>query len=300
MSGFKMHDEEVDTGTYVVRRLLETQFPQWAHLRLEAVSSTGTVNAIYKLGREMAVRLPRVQWWAGDLDTELACLPKLAGALPLSIPEPLGSGTPAEGYPFRWAIYRWLPGEPWAAEQIGDLGQAAADLARFVAALQRVDTTGAPDSRRGGSVVSQDAGTRSAIQALAGTLDADLATATWEASLRAPAWDRPAVWMHGDLLPANLLVADGRLSAVIDFGLAGVGDPAADLIATWCLFSAEERSIYHAQLQVDDATWVRGRGWALSIALQIIPYYSETNPGFVDIAKRMVDEVLGDYDNLAR
>ena len=214
--------------------------------------------------------------------------------------EPLGSGTPAEGYPFRWAIYRWLPGEPWAAEQIGDLGQAAADMARFVAALQRVDTTGAPASRRGGTVASQDVGTRSAIQALVGTLDADLATATWEASLRAPAWDRSAVWMHGDLLPANLLVADGRLSAVIDFGLAGVGDPAADMIATWCLFSAEERSIYRAQLQVDDATWVRGRGWALSIALQIIPYYSETNPGFVDIAKRMVDEVLGDYDNLTR
>ncbi len=295
MSGFRMHDYEVDTGCGLVRRLLGSQFPQWADLRLEPVASTGTVNAIYRLGHEMVVRLPRVHHWAADIDTELTCLPRLARELPLAVPEPVGFGHPGLGYPFSWAIYRWIPGEPWAADKVDDLHRAVTDLAKFVTALHHVDAVGAPVSRHGEPLQSQNPATRAAVQALTGTVESDWCTAVWEESLAAPPWERQAVWIHGDLLPANILVRDGRVSAVIDFGLAGIGDPAADMIPAWTLFGPLERDAFRSALGVDDATWLRGRGWALSIALQIIPYYSKTNPTFVDMAKRVLDQIRHDH-----
>ncbi len=289
-----MHHHEVETGPRLVKRLLAAQFPQWAQLPLEAVHSAGTVNAIYRLGADMAVRVPRVEEWARDLDAEVAWLPTLAPILPLAVPAPLGIGSPAADYPFRWAIYRWLPGEPWATERVADPHEAAAALAGFVEALHQVGIAGAPASRRGAPLQTQDVPTRKAIQDLAGTIPTDSVTAVWEASRRTPAWDRPVVWIHGDLLPPNLLLEDGRLRAVIDFGLAGVGDPAADMIPAWAVFDADERNVFRSGVHVDDATWARGRGWALSIALQIIPYYAETNPVLVEIAGRMVREILDD------
>jgi aminoglycoside phosphotransferase (APT) family kinase protein len=295
MRSEKMHAEEVDIDASVVGGLLAAQFPQWADLPIEPVPSDGTVNAIYRLGEDMCVRLPRVEWWAADLETEIQWLPKLARHLPLAIPEPLAKGNPDEAYPLHWAVYRWLPGEPWAADRVRDVGEAAADLAKFVAALQRVDPTGGPPSGRSKPLVMRDAETRAAIESVQGIVDTDLATAAWEGALRAPPWDGVPVWTHGDLLPPNVLVDHGRVTAVIDFGVVGLGDPACDVIAAWSILSDDARDIFRAALHVGDGTWDRGRGWALSIGLLIIPYYLDTNPPLVAMATRMVDEVLGDY-----
>jgi aminoglycoside phosphotransferase (APT) family kinase protein len=229
------------------------------------------------------------------VEREQQWLPKLAPFLPLAIPVPLAKGQPGEGYPWHWSIYRWLEGEEVTIERITDPHQAAIDLAGFITALQQVDTTGAPLAGRGVPLAKRDAYTREAIEALRGIIDIDAATAAWEAALGAPVWHGPPLWVHGDLLPGNLLVNQGRLNAVIDFGGLGVGDPACDLMIAWNLFTVETRGVFRAALVVDDATWARGRGWALSQALIFIPYYLNTNPVGVGNARRAVDEVLADY-----
>ncbi|MEX2246524.1 MAG: aminoglycoside phosphotransferase family protein [Dehalococcoidia bacterium] len=294
MCAEKMHADEVDIDADLVRRLLAAQLPRWADLRIEPVASAGTVNAIYRLGDDMAVRLPRVGRWARSLETEYEWLPKLAPHLPLAVPEPLAKGSPGEGYPWNWAVYRWLEGDTWAVDRIRDLREAAADLARFIIAWRRVDTADGP--RHGGEVLAdRDRYVRRAIAASHGLIDTDAVSAAWGAALQAPAWDGAPVWLHGDLWrPTNLLVAGGRLTAVIDFGGLSVGDPARELMAAWSLFSGESRETFRAALSVDDATWARGRGWALTCVMAI-PYYVETNPVIFAEARHAIEEVLADH-----
>ncbi|HWE35811.1 MAG TPA: aminoglycoside phosphotransferase family protein [Isosphaeraceae bacterium] len=292
-----MHVDEVSTSATLVRRLLAAQFPRWAGLDIEPVRSAGTDNALYRLGDTMAVRLPRVPDAAGQVDKEHRWLPRLAPSLPLAVPIPVAKGRPGEGYPWDWSVYRWLEGEDTSTGRIADLRQVSRDLAGFVAALQRIDAAGGPpperhNSSRGVPLSMRDAPTRDAIAALRGTLEGDAATAAWDAALRAPAWHGPPVWIHGDLHPANLLAAGGRLSAVIDFGCLGVGDPACDVMAAWTVLSAETREGFRAALTVDDSTWARGRGWALSFGLIALPYYRGTNPVLAGIARRTIDEAL--------
>jgi aminoglycoside phosphotransferase (APT) family kinase protein len=296
----KMHADEVDTGISLVGHLIAAQFPEWAALPIEPVPFFGTDNAIYRLGDDMAVRLPRRQQNTRQLEKELRWLPRLAPLLPLAIPVPLAVGKPADGYPFAWSIYTWLKGESATVERIADLGQAAIDLAQFVAALQRVDPTNGPppgkhNSFRGVPLATRDESTRASITSLGGTIDVAAVTEAWEAALRAPEWRRAPVWTHGDLDARNLLVEQGRLSAVIDFGCLGVGDPACDAMVAWKVLSADARAIFRAGLSVDEATWARGRGWALSQALNALSYYTlETNPVLIREARRWMAEVLAD------
>jgi aminoglycoside phosphotransferase (APT) family kinase protein len=290
----RMHAEELDTDVSLVRRLLTKQFPQWADLPIEPVDHAGTDNAIYRLGDHMAVRLPRIHWATGQPDREQEWLPRLAPHLPLAVPVPLATGEPAEGYPWRWSVVPWLEGETTTVERIADPSQAAADLARFVAALQRIDATGAPAAGRGVPLVQRDAETRTAIEALHGIVDVDAVAAVWEAALRLPASPGPPVWIHGDLISGNLLFDNGRLIGVIDFGGVGVGDPAGDTMAAWTFLSAETREVFRAALSIDDATWARGRGLALSWALIALPYYMDTFPRIVRDARRTIAEVLAD------
>lgn len=292
-----MHVDEVATDASLVRRLLAGQFPQWADLAIERVRSAGTDNAIYRVGDDLAVRLPRISWATGQVEREHRWLPTLAPHLPLAIPSPLAMGAPAEGYPWRWSVYRWLEGENATADRL-DLRQAATDLAQFIAALQRIDATGGPragvERSRGVPLAARDAETRAAIAALHDALDTDAATTQWEMALRVPAWPGQGVWLHGDLNEGNLLAQNGRLSAVIDFGAMAVGDPACDLMAAWTLFTVESRAVFRAALPFDDATWSRGRGWALSWALIVLPYYRNTNSALCRIAERTIDAVFAD------
>jgi aminoglycoside phosphotransferase (APT) family kinase protein len=302
MPAEKMHADEIDIDSTLVARLVAAQFPEWADLPIERVGSAGTDNTIYRLGEHMAVRLPRRQKNTVQLEKERRWLPRLAPLLPLAIPVPLAVGEPADGYPFAWSIYPWLKGETATVERIGDLGRAATDLARFVAALQRVDPTDGPppgehNSLRGVPLATRDEATRSAIASLGGALDSSAVTAAWETVLRAPEWDRPPVWIHGDLDARNMLAEEGRLTAVIDFGCLGVGDPACDVMVAWKVLSPDTRDIFRSALSVDEATWARGRGWALSQALMALSYYTlETNPVLVREAQRWLGAVLADRE----
>jgi aminoglycoside phosphotransferase (APT) family kinase protein len=290
-----MHADEVETDPVVVRRLLSAQSPQWARLPVRPVPSAGTDNALYRLGADLAVRLPRIGWAVDDVEKEQRWLPRLAPHLPLAVPVPVGSGRPAEGYPWPWSVYRWLPGEDVAAGVLRNLEEAAVDLAGFVAALHGIGTPGTlplAGASRGGPLSARDEATRSAIAALGDDVDAGAVTAAWEAALAAPEWDGAPVWVHGDLTPGNLLVEHGRLSAVIDFGALNVGDPAVDLLVAWNLFRPTVREVYRAALDVDDATWERGRGWALSVALIALPYYRHTNPAITANSRLVIEQVL--------
>ena len=289
----KMHDGEVDIDAGLVRRLVAAQFPRLTDLPIRELQATGTVNAIYRLGDHLCARLPRVQDWAQDLDKEWQWLPRLAPHLSLQTPEPVAHGHPESSYPFAWAIYRWIDGQPYADALVDDEREAARELAQFVVELRRIDPVGAP---RGGRrpLRELDAVTRAAIQSARDAIDSEAATAAWERALQAPAWNGTAVWLHTDLLRSNVLVRDGRLCAVIDFGGAGVGDPAADVIAAWSVFGHTGRGVFRDTLDVDDGTWDRARGFALHQAALIIPYYRETNPGFVAPATRTVEEILAD------
>lgn len=291
-----MHADELAIDAALVARLLAAQFPRWADLPIERVEPSGTDNAIYRLGADMAVRLPR-QISTGDVPAEeFRWLPMLAPHLPLAIPEPIALGEPAEGYPCQWLICRWLNGENATLERIADTARAASDLAGFISALQAVDPTGgpAPDGR-GGPLAPRDARTRDSIAALAGEIDVDVVTTAWETALDAPEWSAPPVWVHGDLDPRNMLVEHGRLSAVLDFATMAVGDPASDVMVAWKMLPAERRDTFRAALRVDDATWARARGWVLSQALMILSYYTmESNPTLVLESRRWMREVLAD------
>lgn len=297
-----MHTAELDIDVSLVHRLLVAQFPQWEELHLEPVASPGTCNALYRLGDDMVVRLPRVEWATAQVEKEQRWLPRLAPHLPLAVPVPLGMGVPDEGYPWHWSVYRWLEGETAIVERVTDPRQAATALAEFVAALEQLDPAGGPPPGthnffRGVPLAARDTPTQDAIASLNGMLDTDAVTAAWEAALQASAWDAPPVWIHGDLIPTNLLVDQGRLSAVIDFGGLGVGDPACDLLGCWSFLSAESRDVFRAALILDDATWARGRGWALSVGLIALPYYRSTRPVFAALAAHMIDEVLADHEH---
>ena len=271
-----MHVGEVPIDDALVSGLLA----QCPALRgpLRAVRSTGTVNAIYRLGDEHYVRLPRLEQYAGDLRKECEWLPRLDVSMP--IPVPVFAGEPTDEYPFPWAVFRWIEGEPY--DRVTDERVAAEALARFVHELRAIDVTGAPRAGRA-PLAELDDMTRPLVSGDA--------LAAWERALEAPVWDGTRTWIHGDLLRPNLLTRDGALRAVIDFGSMGGGDPAHDLIPAWAVFDAPGRAVYRAALEVDDATWERARGIALHQAAMIIPYYRESNPAFTALAERTVEQV---------
>jgi len=289
-----MHDGEVGHDVGLVERLVRGQFPELAGRAVTRFSSTGTVNAIYRLGDDLCVRLPRVEEWSEGLGQELEWLPLLAPRLPLRVPEPVGRGEPAQGFPFVWAVYRWIEGRPYEPDH-DDQVRAAHDLAEFVRALRAVDTAGGPPTGRR-PLRQLEKVTRAAIEAADDAIDIPAALDAWDRALEAPAWDGEPVWIHNDLLPPNLLVgeSDSGIAAVIDFGSVGVGDPAADVVPAWSVFGPAGRAAYRATLTVDDATWERARGYALHQAAMIIPYYRVTNPGFVTMAVRTVGQVIAD------
>lgn len=291
----RMHAEEIRVDAALVRLLIREQYPQFADRTITIVRSTGTVNALYRLGADLCVRLTRMSDWAEGLERERVWLPKLAPHLTLAIPEPVVCGRPTAAYPFPWAIYRWIDGLPYADELVSDERQAALDLARFIRALRAVDTTGALPGGRA-PLSKLDSITQSAIEACRDLIDTEAVSEVWAQSLKAaPSSGRP-VWIHADLLRPNLLTRDGRLSAVLDFGGVGVGDPAFDIIPAWSVFNRPGRAAFRAALDVDAETWQRARAYALHQALLIIPYYVATNPEFVVLARRTVGEVLSDHE----
>ncbi|MEU4238417.1 aminoglycoside phosphotransferase family protein [Actinoplanes sp. NPDC026619] len=278
-----LREGELDVSEAMVRALVAAQFPAWAGRTLRPVRAGGTDNYMFRLGDDLVVRLPRMPYGGDTVRMEHRWLPYLAPHLPLAIPEPVGLGRPGAGYPLPWSVYRWRPGD----HRIGDLAAAARALGGFVAALQRVPVPAeAPPAYRGGSYAGADPGMREALR----DLDAPGAEKRWDAALELPGWDGPPVWLHSDLLPTNILFRGGAVDAVIDFGCAGVGDPACDLMVAWSMFNPASRRVLREQLAVDDVTWERGRGWALVFGLGAWHYYRDRKPAFAALGRRTVEQ----------
>lgn len=283
----------------LVERLVAAQFPQWSHLPVSRVAQGGWDNRTFHLGPEMTVRLPSWQAYVAQVEKEHAWLPRLAPDLPLPIPVPLAKGAPGEGYPWAWSIYGWIEGETAAQAAIADLNEFAVSVAGFLRALQSIDATqgpaaGAHNFHRGGALRTYDAETWAAIETLGHTIERGAASAIWEDAL-ASRWDQAPVWVHGDVAATNLLVRDGRLSAVIDFGIMGVGDPACDLAIAWTLLDADSRQAFRQALAVDAATWARGRGWVLWKALIVLARQGEAKTAEVEFQKRALAAVIADH-----
>ncbi|MGZ4291766.1 MAG: aminoglycoside phosphotransferase family protein [Gaiellaceae bacterium] len=282
----KMHADEREIGEPLVRGLLEDQFPQWAELPLARVEPSGTDNAIFRLGDELAVRLPRLHGSEVEEDKEHTWLPRLVPLLPVEVPLPVARGRPGREYPWHWSVVTWLEGETPLGRVL-----AAENLASFVSALQRIDPSDGPQpgALRGDPLSTRDLRVRQALE----HLDVPGAADLWERALRAPAWPGLPVWLHADLDARNLLVRGDRLTGVIDWGCLGIGDPAVDLMSAWKLLGSEGRDRFRELLGADDGTWLRAEGWALSQALIALDYYTlETNPTLVREAERWLAELL--------
>jgi len=288
----RMHADELPIDAALVAGLVAAQFPEWAALPLEPVRYFGTDNAIYRLGEELAVRLPRREHNVLGLRKELRWLPRLAPLLPLAIPEPVAEGAPGAGYPLEWAIYRWLPGEPaYEAPPAAPRPELVALLAAFRSiSLPDGPPPGPHNAYRGAPLEPGDEIVRARISELGLGREA---LAVWEAALEAGEWQGEPVWLHGDLDVRNLLVVDGRLGGVVDFGTLGVGDPAADVMVAWKMLTATERDVFRRDLEIDEATWARSRGCALAQAVGALAYYTdENNPILVREARNWLAAVL--------
>ena len=288
--------EKTAITTELAARLVAEQFPQWAGLPVRRVEPGGWDNVTFRLGADLSVRLPSGPGYAQQVDKEHRWLPVLAGQLPLRIPQPLVRGVPGCGFPWPWSVYRWLPGTPLAASHIKDPAALAADLAGFLAALYKIDPTGGPppgphSCHRGAPLTVYDGEARQALTALDGEIDTALAARVWQEALAAT-WHGPPVWVHGDVADGNLLVQDGRLAAVIDFGCCAVGDPACDTVIAWTYFSGESRRVFSGRLPVDVATWARGRGWALWKAMIVLVDALRDDPADARATKGVIAAVL--------
>lgn len=294
----KMHADQADITAGVVAALVASQFPQWRDLRVRGVTSHGTVNALFRLGEDFVLRFPlRPSLAAGhraELVAEQDNARRLAGCLPVPVPEPVAIGEPGEGYAGPWAVYRWIPGQTATTQDAGRSGAFARDLAAFVAALSRMGTGGrAWDGHgRGGPLHEKDQYVRSALAQSTGLTDTGGVARLWQRCLDAPPYEGPGVWIHTDLMPGNLLVRDGRLAAVIDIGEVRVGDPAVDLMPAWNLLDSGARETYRRALGAGGATWERGRGWAILQAIVALPYYVTTNPVMAGTARHTLAAVL--------
>ncbi len=280
-------------------RLLAAQFPRWAHLPLRPLLPGGSDHVIFRLGDAMSVRLPRGDWAAGQAEKEHLWLPRLAPHLPLAVPAPLEVGEPAFGYPWHWSVSRWLDGGTPTHGSLADPEEAAADVAAFLRALQGL----ALPAEGAYGLLSpavplrdRDRTTRAHIAAVgaAGAFDARALTAVWEAALEAGDRGGPPVWFHGDMHNGNLLTRAGHLSAVLDFGGLGVGDPACDLVVAWTLLEPGPRAVFREALGADDAAWARGRGWAVTTALSAYTAYAATHPLVARNTTRQITEALAD------
>ncbi len=282
----------------LVRRLVDGEFPQWSRLPLRPVDVSGVDNRTFRLGTGLSVRLPSAQRYALQVEKEQRWLPVLAPQLPLPIPAPVALGHPAHGYPWAWSIYRWLDGSPAGSAPIDDLTDFAIGLAEFLRALQRIETHNGPapgphNFYRGAAVTVYADEVMAAVDALAGVVPRATVLGVWQQAVASSSSAAP-VWFHGDVAGGNLLVRDGRLAAVIDFGGCGVGDPACDLVIAWTMLQGPSRAAFRARLDVDDAMWARARGWALWKSLITMAGDVQRGRAPDGPSKRVLDEVVAD------
>ncbi|WP_426596027.1 aminoglycoside phosphotransferase family protein [Cellulomonas sp. McL0617] len=285
-----MHADELEIPAELVRRLVADQLPHWSGMPVGRVPSSGTDNAMFRLGEEMVVRMPRIHWAAGGVDHEAQWLPRLD--LSVIIPRLLAVGSPGLGYPWTWSVLTWVPGRNPVLGELADPVGLARDVAGLVREVRAIPLTGG--AQKAGPLADRDVQVRRDIAALVDDLDAALVTEIWQDALATAEWTGERTWVHGDIAPGNLLLVDDRLTGLIDFAGIGVGDPTLDLGIAWNLLPTRARAVFRDELGVDDVDWKRGRARALAQALVQLPYYRDTNPVLAANARHVIAEVTAD------
>jgi aminoglycoside phosphotransferase (APT) family kinase protein len=293
--------DKLEITLSIAVELIAEQFPKWAYLSIRPVEVSGWDNRTFRLGEEMSIRLPSAEPYALKVSKEQKWLPILAPHLSMPIPMPIAMGQPSKQYPWNWSIYRWIEGKSANTISMGgiDLNLLAKHLAKFLNELQKISTEGAfpPGAHnfyRGDSPVVYDGETRDAIAQLRGFIDVDAATAVWEKAISSK-WHKGPVWVHGDFSAGNILIKDGALAAVIDFGGMAVGDPACDLVIGWTLLSPESRKVFREDLALDPDTWARARGWALWKALITLGPLEDKAGSEAMKQKKIIDEIIKEH-----
>ncbi len=295
-----MHADELTVSVRVVRRLVQDQFPQWSNLPIERVSSTGTVNAVFRIGDWLSARFPLQ---AGDLatvrrwlDAEAEAARALLGRTPFATPEPVALGEPGEGYPLPWAVQTWLSGVTAAEADPGASVAFAHDLAVFIEGVRRIGTLGQNFSGpgRGGDLCSHDAWMETCLKHSDRLLDTDTLRRMWREFRELPRSAITDLMTHGDLVPGNVLVTNGRLAGIIDVGGMAPADPALDLVGAWHLLEAEPRHVLRIDLESDDLEWERGKAWAFEQAMGLVWYYADTNPTMSQVGRRTLERLMSD------
>jgi len=295
----KLHADEIRIGEELVRALLTAQFPDWAAEELTAVESAGTDHVLYRIGDELVARLPRTESAAKQTARVVQWLPTIAPHLPIAVAAPVAVGQPGEGYPFAWTVTPWIEGEEAFNGRTIKGRRPFLALGRFLHELHSIDATGGPapgpeNFWRGEPLQARDEATRAAFEQIANELSLPMMARVWKRALAAPRLEGPGCWIHGDLAPGNIIVADNRVAAVIDWGGMAVGDPACDYALVWSLAKPGGPPVWDLATRADAATIARARGWALSVAAIQLPYYRETNPELASQARRTIHAVLAD------
>jgi aminoglycoside phosphotransferase (APT) family kinase protein len=287
--------EELETNAALASALVAAQFPDWAHLPILRVEAASTDNDLYRLGADLAVRLPRRASAVEPIDKEHEWLPHLAPRLPAPIPVPLARGAPGQGYPFAWGVVRWIEGGP-PADPTSET-RLAIEVAGFISALHGIDASSGPPAGahnywRGAPLSAFDRVMRRRFEWLSDLGDIGRIVEAWEMALCVAPWADDPMWIHGDLKGANLLIKDGGLSGVLDWSAAGVGDPAVDVAVAWTLFDGDAREAFRGALGADDTTWARGRAWALIEGVFGLSYYRDRSGALASEGRRVIDVVL--------
>ncbi|MEH7382266.1 aminoglycoside phosphotransferase family protein [Bacillus sp. JJ1533] len=283
----------------LVSKLITRQFPEWSNLEIKPVKKSGNDNRTFHLGNSMGVRLPSDEAYVPQVEKEQKWLPILAKHLSVPISEPLAKGEPSRDYPYPWSVNKWLDGETLTIENIDDINIFANDLGEFLVDLQSIDNIGGPlagehNFYRGGDIVVYNDECRDAINNI-NIFNKHLMKEIRELALTSK-WAGEPVWVHGDIAPGNILIKNGMLCAVIDFGILGVGDPSCDAAMAWTFFDDSSRKIFRNALNFDEETWNRARGWALWKALITYNYNKQSNKTIADESSNIIKVILNDYE----
>ena len=289
----------ININVDLVQNLIKEQFPEWSNLEIKPVQNSGHDNRTFHLGENMSVRLPSAEWYVPQVEKEQKWLPILSQYLSIPISQPLAKGKPNNDYPYPWSIYKWVDGETLTRENIADLNQFAKDLGGFLVELQSIDASEGPfagihNFYRGGDLAVYDEQSKNTIENNKDIFNEHLLKEIWELSLDSK-WDAEPVWLHGDVAPGNILVKDGKLCAVIDFGVLGVGDPSCDAAMAWTFFDSNSRKIFKTAMDMKEETWNRARGWALWKALITYDGNKDSNKTIAEESFRTIKIIIDEY-----